>query len=266
VGELEALERNTIDFLLELARPGGAEALDLPGVASAIGGSPIGFHNAVIPRDLSEDDADAAITTSIAAFDRHRVPGTWHVGPNATPSDLVDRLRTAGFLDGGDDLGMVLPLDQLEAPPIVDGVAIAPVGPDDLGEWVEALASGFGEAPIEGEWAGRMLQALAFAPASPWTLWSARTDGAVVATALEFRTGDIAGIWFVYTRPNARRRGIGAGITAAALLHARATGAVLGVLGASTAGAAVYGRLGFTEVGRIRLFERPAPADGGTID
>lgn len=266
MGELEALERNTIAFLLELARPGGAEELELPGVESTIGGSPIGFHNAVIPRGLTVAEVDAAITDSIAALDRHGASGTWHVGPNATPVDLDDRLRVAGFLDGGDDLAMALPLDRLVVPPPADGVAVSRIGPDGLGAWAATLASGFGEAPIEGEWVGRMLQAIAFTSESPWTLWSARDREETVATALEFRTGDVAGIWFVFTEPRARRRGIGAAITAAALLHARTTGAVLGVLGASADGAAVYARLGFVEVGRIRLFERPAPTDGGTID
>lgn len=261
---LEALEVNSVAFLRELARPGGAEELEFPGMSATIGGSPIGFHNAVIPRGLTIENVDAAIATSIDALDRHGVPGTWHVGPNAAPADLDERLRSAGFHDDGDDIAMALPLEHLVMPSRAD-VELARIGSDDLPAWSEALAAGFGEAPIEGEWVGTMLRAIVTAD-TPWTLWSARDGAETVATALEYRTGDIAGIWFVFTKPHARRRGIGAAITAAALDHARATGAAVGVLGASPLGAAVYSRLGFTEVGRIRLFERPKSGDSATID
>lgn len=261
---IDALERNTIGFLLGLGRPGGGEQLAVRGVASTIGGAPIAFHNAVVPQSLTVDTVDAAIASSIAALDRHGVPGSWHVGPRSTPPDLGDRLGTAGFEHAGDDIGMALPLDRLTVPPLVEGITISPIGPDGLADWTATLASGFGEAPVEGQWVGRMLGSIAFVPASPWTVWAASDGAETVATALEFRTGDVAGIWFVFTRPEARRRGIGAAVTAAALAHARAGGATLGVLGASSAGAGVYTGLGFVEIGRIHQFERPA--DSGTID
>lgn len=230
------------------------------GVVATIGGSPIDFHNAVVPLELAESDVGDAVAASVAALDRRGVPGTWHVLPEPTlglPAALID----AGFMETEGDVGMALPLDRLLEPPAPAGVTIHRLGRDGLDDWTRVLAASFGEVPVEGEWAGRMLGAIAFEPSSPWSLWVARgAGGEVLATALEHRVGDVAGIWFVLTEPSARRRGIGGALTAASLRAARDDGARLAVLGASAAGAAVYARLGFSQVGRIRLFERPARA------
>ena len=59
--------------------------------------------------------------------------------------------------------------------------------------------------------------------------------------------GGIAGVFCVATIEAARRRGIGAAVTLAPLLDARAAGYQIGVLQASEMGYPVYQRIGFTE-------------------
>jgi GNAT superfamily N-acetyltransferase len=74
-----------------------------------------------------------------------------------------------------------------------------------------------------------------------------------VATATSFFGA--AGIYFVCTVERARRRGIGAGITLAALREARDLGHTVGVLGSSEMGYTVYRGLGFEEHCRVGLYE-----------
>jgi len=59
--------------------------------------------------------------------------------------------------------------------------------------------------------------------------------------------------------PEARRQGIGAAITLAALRDARAMGYRVGVLGASSAGYTVYKRIGFEEYCKIGIYEWRLP-------
>ena len=79
-------------------------------------------------------------------------------------------------------------------------------------------------------------------------------DGAPVATASLFIGAGVAGIMYVSTLPAARRRGIGAAVTLAAMLDARDLGYRIGVLQSSNQGYPVYRRLGFVEVCKIEHF------------
>lgn len=78
-----------------------------------------------------------------------------------------------------------------------------------------------------------------------------------MATATVFTSPpDEAGVYFVCTAPDARSRGIGTAITAAAVHEGRSLGCSTAVLGSSPMGYGVYRRLRFEEVFRYRLFER----------
>ncbi len=85
--------------------------------------------------------------------------------------------------------------------------------------------------------------------AAPWTLYVGRLDGRPVASTILFRAGDgVATVLGVGTVENARRQGIGAAITLAALADARHAGDRAAVLFATDLGAPVYRRLGFRDV------------------
>jgi ribosomal protein S18 acetylase RimI-like enzyme len=77
-----------------------------------------------------------------------------------------------------------------------------------------------------------------------------------------FDGAGVAGIYNVCTVPEARGRGIGRAVTAAALEDAVARGLRLAVLGSSELGYPVYRRLGFRDVSRLRSYATlpPAPA------
>jgi GNAT superfamily N-acetyltransferase len=254
VDVIAAIEGNGAEFLLAVGRAGGgAEHAD--GVHWIIGGSPIDYHNAIVAAKLEAGETDAAIIASREAMMASGVPGTWHVGPSMTPPDLRERLLMHGFTHAGDDVGMAMELAALPAlrPP---GLAVSEVlAPADLRAWVATLAQGFGEGPPEAEWVGEVYSRLGYGGSSCWHHYLGWLDGRPVATATSFCTGAVAGIYFVFTLPAARRRGIGAAITAAALEDARDRGARLGVLGASPMGESVYRRMGFREYCRIGLYE-----------
>lgn len=252
-----AVEENGAEFLMLLGAAAGAELRDDERVRWCIGNSPIDYHNCVVRADLAPEEADEEIEASLERMRAHNVPGSWHVGPSMHPTDLGERLVAHGFKYGGDDIGMAANLSTLpDELPVPEGLAVERVRDEaGLTAWVEALGSGFGEGPVEAEWVGEMYRRLGLGEAGSCRHYLGRLDGKPVATSTLFIGAGVAGIYFVCTVEGARRRGIGAAVTLAALREARDLGYGVGVLGSSEMGYPVYRRLGFQEYCRIGLYE-----------
>lgn len=253
---IHAIENNGAAFLLALGRAGGGEEAHTDTIVWTIGGSPIDYHNAVVRADFAPDQADAYIAEVEAQLRGHNVAGTWHVGPSMRPSDLGKRLEERGWTYGGDEIGMAVDLALLPATiAIPDDLRIERVGDAaGLERWCSTLARGFGAGESEANWTAAMYERIGLDDAQ-WHHYLALLRNEPVATASLFLGAGVAGIYFVFTVEQARRQGIGAAITLAALRKAHALGYRVGVLGASHAGAPVYRRLGFGEYCRINMYE-----------
>ena len=161
----------------------------------------------------------------------------------------------AGYELVSDSAGMALDLDGFEAEPPPAGVEIVTV--DDVGR-----ARRLGETPAtrtrarrrRGRSAWRDAHDRALSADVPLRDWIALLDGVPVAAAALFVGAGVAGIYNVATVPEARGRGIGRAVTAAALAEAVARGQHTAVLGASELGYPVYRRLGFRDVSRLRSY------------
>ena len=81
-----------------------------------------------------------------------------------------------------------------------------------------------------------------------------RLDGRPAATATLIRTDDVAGIYAVATIEDARRRGLGAAVTWAAISRAREWGSRAVILQASPMGLGVYEAIGFKTVVEYAVF------------
>jgi hypothetical protein len=174
---IRAIEENGAEFLMALGRAAGAEGRDDGRVRWVIGNSPIDYHNCVVNADLTEEEADREITASLEHMRAHGVPGSWHVGPSMRPPNLGRRLTAHGFEYGGDDIGMAVDLSALpeEVPTPADFVVERVRDEAGLAAWVETLGRGFGEGPVEAEWAGEMYRKLGFE--GPWRHYLGRLAG-----------------------------------------------------------------------------------------
>ena len=248
---VRAIEDNAAELLMAMGAAGGGVQRESAEVRWTIGGSPIDYHNAVVAAALRAEDADEVIAESLAELRRFDVPGCWHVGPSMQPADLGERLVAAGFTPGGREPGMAVRISELITPSVVPGLEITRVRDDEaLRAWEATLGRGFGEGVKEARWVASIYRHLGYG--DPWRHYLGRLDDTPVATATVFLGAGVAGVYFVMTVPEARRRGIGAAITYSALHEAAAEYAVLG---SSPAGRSVYAGLGFREYCAIELYE-----------
>ncbi len=262
-----AIEENGAEFLMALGQAAGSEERADGQVRWAIGGSPIYYFNCVVHADLAPEEADREIKVSLERMRAHDVPGSWHVGPSMRPPSLGARLVAHGFQYGGDDIGMAVDLSTLpeEVPAPADFVVERVSDEAGLAEWATTFGSGFGISPAEVAWLGEMLRRLGFGDEGAWRHYLGRLAGEPVATSSLFFAAGVAGVYCVSTVESARRQGIGAAVTFAALHEAKNLGHSIGVLGSSEMGYGVYRGLGFIEYCRIGLYEwrpgvRPAVA------
>ena len=79
-------------------------------------------------------------------------------------------------------------------------------------------------------------------------------DGKPVATSLRFTTGEIAGIYFVSTLPEFRRRGFAQAMTWRAAVDGRREGCTASCLQASEMGRSVYERMGYRTIAEYQLW------------
>jgi GNAT superfamily N-acetyltransferase len=254
---VKAIEQNTADFLLALGRSGGGEEYCATELHWIIGGSPLAYHNCVISSNVSPEKVDSDIAAVIGQFRLKNVPGSWHVSINSQPSDLGKRLVAHGFKDGGTEIGMAIDLHRInDNLPLAGDIRFEMVKDETgLAIWEDTLAQGFGEGEIEAEWVSRMYHQIGFDEHSTWRHFLAYLDDKPVATTSLFLSAGVAGIYFVFTVPHARRRSIGAGVTLAALHAAKQLGYYIGVLGSSPMGYSVYRTLGFKEFCRREIYE-----------
>lgn len=221
----------------------------------------VGVHDVLRTR-LDAAAVNPAIAEVLGRFQARGVPCTWWVFPSTRPLDLGDTLIAVGFTYRGEGPGMGRDLRDLPMLDAVPGLSIARVVDEArMAAWLAVTHAD--EARPQPPAASEVALAcqVLFAPESRCALFLGTLEGRPVATSMSYgahgedgSSGDVATIAWVITAPEARRRGIGAALTLAALGAAREDGHRAAVLMASPMGAPVYRRLGFTEVCRIRSY------------
>jgi len=255
-----AAEGNHNAFFSRFGRSPAGELITRAGVTAYSSGIDYPIFNGAMADDVSVPDH--AIRETVSWFRNRRLPFLWWVMPSQRGGGLVPRLEAAGLHKSSEPPSMVLPLDRLEAPaPPADELRVERVGNErGLEVFASTLNSGDFEAP--DRIAASLPRLLRPEPGdSRLALFLGYVRDEPVATSLRFLANGVVGIYGIATVPKARRRGIGAAMTYAALIDGRkAADASFAVLSATRLGRPVYQRLGFVECGKFEVYT-PAPGE-----
>jgi GNAT superfamily N-acetyltransferase len=248
----DRFEANAVELVSAFSDQPGAEVVTTADVAFGATGIPTPAMNIVARSALHPSGADARIAEVIGWFRRRAVPFSWWVFPTSTPRDLVVRLTRAGLVEAPPVPAMALDVGSWVAPApqgriTIERVLAGPAWHATAGVMAEGFDLPDALVPVLEDRFGALL-------GDPDLRWfAARLDGEIVACALGVLGAGVVGIYNVATLPASRGHGAGTAVTAAVLADGQRAGARLAVLESSPQGHGVYRRLGFEDVGVVRI-------------
>ncbi|MCM0608337.1 MAG: GNAT family N-acetyltransferase [Ideonella sp. WA131b] len=211
--------------------------------------------NALMPGVLPLDERIAAAEAACA---RTGVPLIVRVTPFTQPADLPEALRARGFEAVDPTLVLVAPTLPATAPPAVPaGLRLEALDGDAYAEVVGALR----DSPPEHRRSHALRLAHSPAPYRGLALRRA-DDGAVLACGQVATEPPFAGLYDIFTHPEARNQGLARLLCEHLLSQGASLGATIGYLqvdAANPPALAVYRRLGFVDGYGYQYLERPGP-------
>lgn len=243
------------EFLLQMGAAGGGELRTDDEVTWTVGGSPIGYHNAIVAFDARTGERARQL---VDEWDRtlatRGLAGSCHLTPRMRPIELAELLLDVGFVDGGEEPAMAADLSVTQHQPATDLAVTEIKDVNAMSHYRDVLAMGFGEGPKEADWVSAVFTKIGYDRS--WRHFIGHVARTPAATASLLLTSHVGGIYFVCTHPEHRRHGYGTAITAHAMAQAAAAGATHAILGSSPMGQRVYEHLGFRTIFSYRLLER----------
>jgi GNAT superfamily N-acetyltransferase len=196
-----------------------------------------------------EEALEAALPELARAYDEAGVRA-WTVWAPEHDERARRLLADAGHVLDATPAAMILDLAELEPPRSDDPVPDSEPSNADLGR-VNDRAFGLTDA---------FAAMLGEGPADPAHAYVARVDGEAAACVGTFDHDGDCSVYWVAVVPEARGRGLAAGLMRRALVDGRERGCAVSTLQATKLGQPVYERLGYRAFGTFEMWERRAPA------
>lgn len=191
-------------------------------------------------------------------YERASLPWWWWIFPRAKTAETIQLLKGADYTYLLSMPCLLADLSVLpEAKPCGPAATIRQVGNQkELALWKEVTFAGFDFPKGDRTSYDRFTGAFSLDPGSSQKAFLAFDGGKPVAASLLFLAGNAAGLYFITTLGEYRRRGIGRELVLATLEHARAAGARFASLQSSPDGLRVYEKAGFKECCRVDIYGR----------
>jgi len=219
-------------------------------------GVPFALFNGVLFAQLEEKNVLSTIEILGKFIGNRGAPALWWLGPRSKPDNLRTLLEQKQLKAVGDVTGMAINLDQIRTrADAVPGLAVTKVGnKEEQALWARIAAEGTGFSESATAAFIELETSLSKKQYQNQKRYIGYLNGEPVASSAMTLDSGVAGIYAVSTLPEARRKGIGAVMTAIPLFEAREQGYHVGILQASSMGLPVYKKMGFKEVCRYQLY------------
>lgn len=258
----EIIEDNTVEFFLNLGRVNGSEVYDGPEVKYVFADD--GFSRIMRAR-FSSSAADMVVGRIVVKLDSLGIDALWYVTPTST-FGLSTILEKYGFFHKSEWMGMALNLstfsDRSEFPARLE-IREAHES-KDLDTWAKVAIASYNLDDEVHRAYGRRLIAPRNTESFRCHYFLGLLDNKPVATAALFEGKEAAGVYWVGTLPEARKRGIASAMTRHVLLKAKKCGYEIAVLNASPQGHSIYQRIGFTDYYTTCIYYRKSSEKGQT--
>lgn len=230
-----------------------AEVHESGGLLIANSGLPVvTFNVAFVTRPLA--DPAAAISRVLNYFRARELPFQLQIRANLDPSSEEAALA-GGFKLVRPRPTMVLrPVPDIPPPP-TDREIREVREEQAFDDFTATCAVGFGRPEISELFSARLLEH----PSARWFV--GYVEGQLGTTSLLLQTGSVAGVYYVATLDELRRRGFGEAMTWAAVRAGLETGCDMASLQSSEMGQPIYERMGFRHVARYNCYLPPDQAE-----
>lgn len=263
----ERVEANAVDCCWRWTEWPGMDSGREPGYCWTLTDVPFAFFNNLFLPKFAADEVAPAISQAMERAAARDVPIFCWTGHTTRPADFAARVVQLGFVPCFTAPAMVADLTQpVEQRPLPEDCVVEEVtDPGTLAQWCDVMTTVY-EFPADGVAPWRAIMAhLGVGKDRSLRHFLARSAGEVVATASLCMSHGVAGISSVGTLAPYRRRGLGRGVTIAAMQAAAEQGYRYACLFSSPDGLAIYQSLGFRTVGEGACFLWPAPAVDDTL-
>lgn len=204
---------------------------------------------------LTADDSKA-IQNIKKYFRKTGLPFWWWMFPSAQSPATIDMLKAEGFSFVDSIPSLLADLSLLPDREFGDKAITVKrvVNKEYLELWKEISFAGFDFPPQTHDQYGHFTAAFNLDPDSPQKIFLAFLNGKPVGTSLLFLAEKAAGIYFVTTLAEHRKKGIGLELTQATMRYAKMTGSRFATLQSSPDGLRVYQQAGFKEYCRVDVY------------
>jgi len=229
------------------------ELIRIPGFTIVNSSLPDDTFNFVLDADFSSAEANKKILEVTNYFTQKNIPFSWWISPFDKPDDLPEQLERNGYQNTENNTAMYFDLDAWNghAPSSIPQLEIVRASNEKtLHDFARVLANDEVAFKKYFSWIASILT-----DDDPIEYYVGYVNGNPVVRGLSCYFAQVAGLHWLSTAPDERRKGYGAAMQQYRLKRAKELGYHIAVLQASSEGYPLYQRLGYKECGMFREFK-----------